>query len=170
MGCAPGAAAARPAHVGQPRIVERATVTGSPHRLPEAAARADEVVARAGALCRDRGVRLTETRAKVLDVLARGTQPVGAYEIVDALAEDGPRPAPVTVYRALDFLVGQGLAHRIESRNAFVACSHVACSHAEPAAQEHGTSVFLICRRCGAVTEVAGDALDRSGCRCMPAS
>jgi Fur family transcriptional regulator, zinc uptake regulator len=63
---------------------------------------------------------------------------------------DGSRPAPITVYRALDFLRDNGLVHRIESRNAFVACVH---NHAgsDPV-------VFLICERCGAVGEAAGGA------------
>ena len=99
---------------------------------------ADDVLARADTVCRKRGVRLTESRARVLDILARGHQPAGAYEIVEALSEDGaPRPAPVTVYRALDFLLAQGLAHRIESRNA----------------------AFLICRSCGNVAEVVAETL-----------
>ena len=58
------------------------------------------------------------------------------------------RPAPITVYRALDFLRDNGLVHRIESRNAFVACVH-----------NHGGAdlvVFLICERCGAVGEAPG--------------
>lgn len=113
---------------------------------------ADEVLTRASRLCRSRGVRLTESRARVLDVLARGHQPVGAYEIVEALGQEGQRPAPVTVYRALDFLVGQGLAHRIESRNAFVACMR-----GRPASQEHGVTAFLICKACGNVAEVPAE-------------
>lgn len=116
---------------------------------------ADAVLKRADSLCRSRGVRLTESRAKVLDVLARGHQPVGAYEIVEAMAEEGPRPAPVTVYRALDFLVGQGLAHRIESRNAFVACMRE-----RKGPESHGATVFLICRDCGNVAEVPAEELD----------
>ena len=76
----------------------------------------------AEALCAKRGERLTPMRRQVLEVLAASHRPVGAYEIIDAVAARGPRPAPITVYRALDFLTAQGLAHRIESRNAFLAC------------------------------------------------
>ncbi|ESR24021.1 Fur family transcriptional regulator [Lutibaculum baratangense] len=128
-------------------------MTGFPKPDHDHRACAADVLKRADRLCRSRGARLTDSRAKVLDVLARGHQPVGAYEIVDALAEGGQRPAPVTVYRALDFLVSQGLAHRIESRNAFVACM--------TGTQEHGTAAFLICRRCGVVAEVAADELSQ---------
>ena len=65
--------------------------------------------------------------------------------MIDRLAERGGRPAPITIYRALDFLLAQGLVHRIESRNAFVACVH-----------KHDSGdpiVFLLCERCGAVGE-----------------
>ena len=117
----------------------------------------DRVVRVAQAICRRRGVRLTSQREKVLDVLAQSHRPMGAYEIIDTMAEDGKRPAPITVYRALDFLVQQGLAHRIESRNAFVACM------AGEAA--HDTVVFLICRECGnvgeAIAEGVGTEIDR---------
>ncbi len=61
------------------------------------------------------------------------------------------RPAPITVYRALEFLRDNGLIHRIESRNAFIACVHNHAS-AEPV-------VFLICERCGAVGEAASIAV-----------
>jgi Fur family transcriptional regulator, zinc uptake regulator len=110
---------------------------------------ADRAVRVARAVCRRRGVRLTSQREKVLDVLAQGHRPMGAYEILETLAGEGKRPAPITVYRALEFLVGQGLAHRIESRNAYLACM------AGEAADEssNDTAVFLICRQCGNVGE-----------------
>jgi Fe2+ or Zn2+ uptake regulation protein len=76
----------------------------------------------AEALCAERGQRLTPIRRKVLGVLLGSHNPLGAYEIIDRLAPKGPRPAPITAYRALDFLRENGLVHRIESRNAFVAC------------------------------------------------
>lgn len=117
---------------------------------------ADRIVHTARAVCRRRGVRLTSQRERVLDLLAQGHRPMGAYEIMDAMEENGRRPAPITVYRALDFLVQQGLAHRIESRNAFIACTAGDIRHA--------TTVFLICRECGNVGEMpaegVGAALD----------
>lgn len=84
-------------------------------------------------------------RRRVLEILASSHAPLGAYEIIERLGTHGPRPAPITVYRALDFLLENGLVHRIESRNAFLACGH-----------RHETGamvVFLICERCGAVGE-----------------
>ena len=64
---------------------------------------------------------VTPMRRHVLEALLDSHRPLGAYEIIERLAQHG-RPAPITVYRALDFLRDNDLVHRIESRNAFVAC------------------------------------------------
>lgn len=99
---------------------------------------------RAERTCRERGSRLTGQRKDILECVARAHSAVGAYDIIDRMAEKGPRPAPITVYRALDFLLDHNLVHKVESRNAYVACS---CSHdLEPA-------MLLICEGCGAVSE-----------------
>ena len=98
-------------------------------------------------LCAQRGRRLTPIRRKVLSALLGSHKPLGAYEIIELIALKGPRPAPITAYRALDFLRENGLVHRIESRNAFIACVH---NHA---AGE--LVVFLICEGCGAVGEAS---------------
>ena len=96
-------------------------------------------------LCTLRGARLTYLRRRVLELIWRSHDPIGAYAILDALREEGRGAAPPTVYRALEFLSEQGLIHRIESRNAYVGC-------ADP---EHGhTSQFLVCGRCGAASEL----------------
>ena len=108
-------------------------------------------MAHAEAICAERGERLTPMRRRVLETLAASHKPLGAYEIMDEVARSGPRPAPITVYRALDFLRLNGLVHRIESRNAFVACG-----------RNHGTDAlvaFLICERCGAVGEAPAAAV-----------
>jgi Fur family transcriptional regulator, zinc uptake regulator len=101
----------------------------------------------AEAVCAQRGQRLTPIRRKVLSALLGSHKPLGAYEIIDRLAPKGPRPAPITAYRALEFLRENGLVHRIESRNAFIACVH---NHAVGA-----LVVFLICEQCGAVGEAS---------------
>jgi Fur family transcriptional regulator, zinc uptake regulator len=113
-----------------------------------------DAMAHAEALCAERGERLTPMRRRVLEILAASHKPLGAYEIVDAAAAHGPRPAPITVYRALDFLRENGLVHRIESRNAFVACGRNHPSDALVA--------FLICDRCGAVGEAPAAAAAQS--------
>jgi Fur family zinc uptake transcriptional regulator len=110
-----------------------------------------EVLSHAEALCRERKQRLTPMRRQVLNALASSHRPIGAYEIMDIVAADGSRPAPITVYRALDFLIEQGLVHRIESRNAFLACAR---------RHESGAVVaFLICEKCGAVGEAPAGAI-----------
>jgi Fur family transcriptional regulator, zinc uptake regulator len=106
-----------------------------------------DAMALAEALCAKRGQRLTPIRRKVLAALLASHKPLGAYEIIDRLAPRGPRPAPITAYRALEFLRENGLVHRIESRNAFIACVH---THAAG-----DLVVFLICERCGTVGEAS---------------
>ena len=112
---------------------------------------AADALAHAEALCVKRGERLTPMRRHVLEVLSASHKPLGAYEIIDFVAARGQRPAPITIYRALDFLTAQGLVHRIESRNAFVACVH---AHAAG-----DLVVFLICERCGEVGEASSAEL-----------
>ena len=92
------------------------------------------------------GLRLTPGRRAVLDLLCAEARPLGAYDMIEKLvAQGGKRLAPISVYRALDFLLESGLVHRLSSRNAYLACGH---RHAvdEPL-------VFLICDACGTVSE-----------------
>jgi len=112
---------------------------------------ASEAIAHAEAICAARKERLTPIRRRVLEALLASHQPLGAYELIDRLAKRGARPAPITIYRALDFLREQGLVHRIESRNAFIACVH---NHAST-----DPVVFLICEKCGTVGEAASAAV-----------
>jgi Fur family transcriptional regulator, zinc uptake regulator len=106
-----------------------------------------DAMALAEARCIEQGQRLTPIRRDVLATLLLSHRPLGAYEIMERLAPRGPRPAPITVYRALEFLRENALVHRIESRNAFVACVHA-----------HAASdlvVFLLCDQCGTVGEAS---------------
>jgi Fur family transcriptional regulator, zinc uptake regulator len=112
---------------------------------------ASDAIAHAEALCAARSERLTPIRRGVLSALLASHKPLGAYELIDRLAEDGGRPAPITIYRALDFLREQGLVHRIESRNAFIACVH---NH-----DSGDPVVFLICETCGTVGEAGSAAV-----------
>jgi len=115
---------------------------------------AADVIAHAEQHCAARSQRLTPMRRKVLEILASSHKPLGAYEVIDAVAGAGPRPAPITIYRALDFLIANGLVHRIASRNAFLACGH---NH------ESGALVtFLICERCGTVGEAPAAEVGRT--------
>jgi Fur family transcriptional regulator, zinc uptake regulator len=111
-----------------------------------------EALAHAEALCAQRAQRLTPIRRQVLEALLASHKPLGAYEIIERTAvTGGTRPAPITIYRALDFLRENGLVHRIESRNAFIACVN-----------NHATGdlvVFLICEHCGEVGEAPSAAV-----------
>ncbi len=109
------------------------------------------VLATADRLCADRGVRLTSQRRRVLEIIAASHTAIGAYQIMDRLSPQQRRPAPVSVYRALDFLIAQRLVHRLASRNAYVAC-------VAPRAP-HGAQ-FLICRRCGTIGEVCNNHVE----------
>jgi Fur family zinc uptake transcriptional regulator len=105
-----------------------------------------EALTHAEQVCEARAQKFTPIRRHVLQALLSSHRPLGAYEVIDELARSMPRPAPITVYRALDFLMANGLVHRIESRNAYLACAH----------DHDATSAvaFLICEHCGLVGEV----------------
>lgn len=123
-----------------------------------------ETLAAAEALCKTEGLRFTPVRRKVLEILLQEHRALGAYAILDRLREDGFGSQPPVAYRALDFLVMNGLAHKIERLNAFIACAHPSKTHA-PA--------FMICRLCDAVAETQsspargalGDAARATGFR-----
>lgn len=121
---------------------------GHDHQRCQAAILAD-----AEHLCWARRVRLTAQRRRVLEIVAEHHRAVGAYEILEKLAEDGRRPAPISVYRALDFLIGQGLVHRLASLNAYVACQNPSTRHG---------AWFLICRHCGMIGEMADSRVGRA--------
>jgi Fur family zinc uptake transcriptional regulator len=122
----------------------------------------------AARLCAERGARLTPLRRRVLELVWRGHAPIGAYDLLARLSsnrgtakENGSaramRPAaPPTVYRALEFLLAQGLIHRIESLNAYVGCMHPEGAHG---------SQFLICSDCGAAAEVHDPRVDAAVAR-----
>ena len=105
-------------------------------------------------VCQRREQKFTPIRRQVLQALLSSHRPLGAYEVIDELAKSMPRPAPITVYRALDFLMENSLVHRIESRNAFLACAH---DH-----DEISMVAFLICERCGSVGEIPAAPIAQS--------
>ena len=108
-------------------------------------------------VCVEKGARLTPLRKRVLELVWSSHAPIGAYEILEMLAEEekqtgGSRPAPPTVYRALDFLKSHGLVHRIETLNAFAGCSHPEAPH---------DAQYLICEACGNAVELEIKGLTR---------
>lgn len=111
---------------------------------------AGDVMVRAEAMAAQKRLRLTPVRRRVLEILLEEHRALGAYDVLQRLAEEGFGNQPPVAYRALEFLVEQGLAHRIRRLNAFAACMHPGEAHA-PA--------FLICRSCNLVAEAEADSV-----------
>lgn len=112
-----------------------------------------DALAAARQLCLGRGVRLTDLRLQVLELIWQNHKPLGAYTLMEMLAKANTRRvAPPTVYRALDFLLEQGLIHRINVLNAFIGCPSPGTKH-----QSH----FLICHACGIAIELDQPALSQ---------
>ena len=113
-------------------------------------------IAQVETACAVRGLQVTPLRRQIAAILAEADQPLGAYAIIQKLAEVQQRiVAPPTVYRTLDFLVDNGFVLKIESRQAYVACDHVAHHDGH---DHHG--IVFSCLRCGRTSEVDSPALD----------
>ncbi|MGY6554717.1 MAG: transcriptional repressor [Wenzhouxiangella sp.] len=110
----------------------------------------EQVIAEVERHCRARGLRLTPTRRRVLELVLATDGPVKAYDLLDQLKVERPGAAPPTIYRALDFLLENHFIHRLETLNAFVSCVHP---------EHHHQGHFLICEKCQSVTEVHTQAL-----------
>ena len=105
---------------------------------------ATSVLSRAEAQARADGVRLTPVRRRALEILLESHRAMGAYEVLERLSAEGFGKQPPVAYRALDFLVEQGLAHRVQRLNAYAACLSPERDH---------SPAFLICRGCNVVAE-----------------
>lgn len=104
-------------------------------------------------VCEAKQIRLTPLRRRVLEIIWRAHEPIGAYEILAELARDRDKAAPPTVYRALEFLQQAGLVHRVDSLNAFLGCDRPESPHA---------GQFLVCSRCRRVSEIQDPGLTRA--------
>ncbi len=96
-------------------------------------------------ICQQKGLRLTPLRKRIFKLVWSNHKAVGAYDLLETLHLDDPKAKPVTVYRALDFLLKAGLVHKIESLNAFIGCL-------KPETAHH--SILLICNHCHQTDEV----------------
>lgn len=109
-------------------------------------------------LCSERGVRLTALREQVLGLIWHSHTPLGAYTLMEMLAQASTRRiAPPTVYRALEFLLEEGLIHRINSLNAFIGC---------PSPTQKHQSHFLICQGCSVAVELDNRLLNQQLTAC----
>lgn len=104
-------------------------------------------MAAAEARCTAEKIRFTPVRRKVLEILLQEHRALGAYAILDRLRAEGFGSQPPVAYRALEFLVAHGFAHKIERLNAFIACALPGEDH---------SPAFMICRACDAVAEAQG--------------
>ena len=109
----------------------------------------------ARSLCEKEGVRLTSLRKQILELIWQNHKPLGAYALMEMLekSSDRKRVAPPTVYRTLDFLMEQGLIHKVHSLNAFIGC-------ATPN-QKHSDALF-ICGECGHTEEVRSGTIQQA--------
>jgi len=104
----------------------------------------EQALITAEALCQSHNQRLTKVRRRALELIWQNHRPLGAYQLLAKLAEEGFNSAPPTVYRALDFLLKAGLIHKVESMNAYLGCAHADKAH---------NGYFLICDTCHNVME-----------------
>lgn len=104
----------------------------------------ESALAQAEELCATRGTRLTLARRKVLALIWASHQPSKAYDLLSELQKQDSTAKPPTVYRALDFLLEQGLIHKLHRLNAYVGCPHPA---------EDAPCFFMICQKCETVTD-----------------
>ena len=113
----------------------------------------EDALARADEVCRERGARLTPLRRRVLELVWGSHRAIKAYDLLAALSDGEGAAKPPTVYRTLEFLMAQGLVHRIDSLNAFVGC---------PQPDRRHSAQFLICGDCGDVSEMNAASIDRA--------
>lgn len=128
------------------KTIERSSRHDHARCIRRAVSTAEEVCAR-------RKVSLTPLRRRVLEIVWREHEPIGAYEILAEIGKDREKVGPPTVYRALEFLQDAGLVHRVDALNAFVGCHHPDEGHA---------GQFLICSKCRRVIEIEDPGLTRA--------
>ena len=104
-------------------------------------------------ICKHREIRFTDLRRKVLEIIWAGHKPTKAYDILDKLKDMDYSAKPPTVYRTLDFLMEQGLIHKLESLNAYIGCSHPG---------KHHECYFLICSECQEIKECCDHVIDEA--------
>ena len=96
---------------------------------------------------------LSKNQQIVLEIIERAKEPLKAYSILFNVQKKGIN-APQQIYRALDKLIEIGKIHKIESKNAFVACKNSNCEVSKATA-------FSICESCEMVDEISDAKLSR---------
>lgn len=106
-------------------------------------------IKKAEKICHEKGLRFTDLRKKVFEIICSSHKPAKAYDILAKL-KDNDISKPPTVYRSIDFLIEHGLIHKLNSINSYVYCAHP-CAHNE--------CYFLICKTCHEAKECCNDVL-----------
>ena len=96
---------------------------------------------------------LSKNQQIIFDIIHNSSEPLKAYSIFFNVQKKGIK-APLQVYRALDKLVEIGKIHKIESRNAFIACQNSSC-------QISKATAFSICENCEKVSEISNSELSK---------
>ena len=107
-------------------------------------------------ICKKKSIRLTPIRKRIFELVWSNHKAVGAYELLETLHLENPKAKPVTIYRALDFLLEAGLIHKVESLNAFIGCLKPEIAH---------NSVLLICNNCHQTDEIEAQAVYENICQ-----
>ncbi|MDO4232167.1 MAG: transcriptional repressor [Lautropia sp.] len=115
---------------------------------------ADALIETARQHCKARGTQLTPLRVDVLRHLARSPGGIKAYDLLTQIQKEKPGFAPMSLYRTLDFLVDNGLVHKVDATSSFIICEH---GHHDR--HDHGHPIMLICEGCGQVSEYSGEAV-----------
>jgi len=98
-------------------------------------------------------INLSKNQQIIFDIIDKSSEPLKAYAILFNVQKKGIK-APLQVYRALDKLVEIGKIHKIESRNAFIACQNSSC-------QISKATAFSICEVCEKISEISNSKLSK---------
>tara|TARA_S200000501_G_scaffold170948_3_gene161054 strand:- start:1889 stop:2347 length:459 start_codon:yes stop_codon:yes gene_type:complete len=112
----------------------------------------NEALIKAETICKQKGVKFTKLRKQVLKLIWKSHSYVKAYDLLEELKKIDSSAKPPTVYRSLDFLIDNGFIHKVQSLNAFVACTHP---------QEHKECYFLICKNCKSIEECCSEKISK---------
>lgn len=112
----------------------------------------DDALKKAEKICRNKGLKFTKLRHRVLKLIWKSHGYVKAYDLLEELKKIDNSAKPPTIYRTLDFLIDNGFIHRIQSLNAFVGCSHP---------QKHKECYFLICKDCQNIEECCSEKIEK---------
>lgn len=112
-----------------------------------------DAINKAEMICKDKGLRFTSLRKEVLEIIWSSHIPAKAYDILNKLKSYNEPAKPPTVYRTLDFLIENGLVHKLNTINAYIGCSHPL---------KHNECYFLICQSCEEVIECCNGNLSQA--------